>query len=281
MCTSQKDVADQIGPYAPSLLRSESPCGAIKNHSKVRTIFLTYAVIFFIIIGCSPKYPDGKPGAMLSGEVTFEAENGQEKMGRFVYSVPLSYNPKTSWPLIITLHGYGSNAPAFHDLWKTVTDTQGFVLLTPQGDVSVENNYGWTWGDDSERLILTCLELISQEIHIDPDRVYVAGFSAGGRLTYYLGLKYSHIFRGLAALSAPFKEAMLSGDKIRDRSLRIYIGYGEQEKRISRQAIKAKSILEKQGFVVKAVGYAGVGHGLPQPQEKELYIILKYLEAKE
>ncbi|MEJ2627973.1 MAG: PHB depolymerase family esterase [bacterium] len=234
-----------------------------------------------MIIACSPKYPDCKPGAMLSGEVTFAAENGKEKIGHFVYSVPLSYDSKTSWPLIITLHGYGSNALAFHDLWKTVTDTMGFVLLTPQGDVSVENNFGWTWGDDSERLILTCLELISQEIHIDPDRVYLAGFSAGGRLTYYLGLKYSHIFRGLATLSAPFKEAMLSGNNIRDRSLRIYIGYGAMEEKISRQAIKAKSILEKKGFTVKAVGYAGVGHGLPHPQEKELSTILKYLEVKE
>jgi hypothetical protein len=37
------------------------------------------------------------------------------------------------------LHGYGSNAKAFHYLWKSVTDTMGFVLLTPQGDTRTEN----------------------------------------------------------------------------------------------------------------------------------------------
>ncbi len=246
----------------------------------MRIIYLTYSIVFLIIINCSHKYPDIGPGSTLTGEVKFESKNKIDKIGKFVYSVPIRYNPKTSWPLIITLHGYGSNAMAFHDLWKSVTDTMGFVLLTPQGDLSVENNFGWTWGDDSERLILICLDLISKEIHIDHNRIFLAGFSAGGRLTYYLGLKYSNIFRGIATLSSPFDETILSRNKIIDKSLKIYIGYGALEEEISIDAINAKSVLEKLGLNVKATCYAGIGHGLPDPKEKELYTILKYLNSK-
>lgn len=235
--------------------------------------------MFLIIIHCRDKYSDFEPGLTLTGEVKFKTKNATEKIGKFVYSIPTGYNSKTSWPLIIALHGYGSNAMAFHDLWKSLTDTTGFVLLIPQGDLSVENNFGWTWGDDSEQFILTCLDLISKEIHIDRNRIYLIGFSAGGRLTYYLGLKYSNIFRGIATLSAPFNETILSGNTIVDKSLKIYIGYGSLEKRISIEAKNAKSALENLGLNVKTKCYDGIGHGLPEPKEKELYIILKYLNS--
>ena len=246
----------------------------------MRKIFLTFIIVFLILINCSDKYSDFEPGLTLTGEVKFKSTNTIEKVGQFVYSVPTGYNPKTSWPLIITLHGYGSNAMAFHDLFKSVTDTMGFVLLTPQGDLSVENNFGWTWGDDSERLILTCLDLISKDIHIDRNRIYLIGFSAGGRLTYYLGLKYSNIFRGIATLSSPFDETILSGNKIINKSLKIYIGYGSLEKRISIEAMNAKSTLEKLGLNIETKRYDGIGHGLPEPKEKELCIILEYLNSK-
>lgn len=49
--------------------------------------------------------------------------SNRSKNTKNLYFMPDKYTPKQTWPLVVALHGYGDNATAFHDLWKSVTDS--------------------------------------------------------------------------------------------------------------------------------------------------------------
>ena len=238
-------------------------------------------IIIFIFLNCTDNYPPIKPCFITSGEIEFNGINGTKKHVKFLYSVPKEYTPQKSWPLVIALHGHGANAAAFHDLWKAVTDSSGFVLLTPQGDEKIGEAFAWKWGNNAERAILICMDLVRKKVHINPRQVYLTGFSAGGNLTYFMGLKYSTIFQGIAPLSAFFDEQYLQYTKIRNSKLRAYISHGTLETEIAESSEIAVSKLQDLGFVVKYVTYKGIGHGLPEPKEAALTEILKFLNSKD
>jgi poly(3-hydroxybutyrate) depolymerase len=148
---------------------------------------------FLSYLRCTDHFKSISPGQITIGEIRFTGSDGGEKKTRFTYSVPNGYTPGKSFPAVIALHGGGDNMTAFHDLWKSVTDSMGFVLLTPQGDSPGPQNFGWTWGVDGERVVLICRDIVRKAVHVDNQRTYVAGFSAGGRLSYSLGFAYPHV----------------------------------------------------------------------------------------
>jgi len=241
-------------------------------------ILLT-AILLVFISGCSNQYKPIPPNKMTIEEVRFAGVNGGEVNTKIIYSVPNHYNCKKSSPLIVALHGNGSNADAFHDLWKPVTDDMGFVLLTPQGENMFEDGFGWTWGDNAERSVLTAIEIVCQSINIDREKIYLAGFSAGGRLTYTIGLRHSDLFRGIAALGAHFKEEWLPENRMIINTRKAYIGHGSLETEIAEESEIAVDVLAKIGLQVKYVQYEGIGHGLPEPMEDELRKIIEYISS--
>jgi len=90
--------------------------------------------LFLILFGCGKKYEYIAPRSVTTIQVNFKNQSGSAGNTISLYSVHDKYTPEQAWPLIVALHGYGDHAAAFHDLWKSVTDSLGFVLLTPQGE---------------------------------------------------------------------------------------------------------------------------------------------------
>ncbi len=255
------------------------------NYLLIRTP--TYRCIIISILfaftfnGCGNNYEELQPAVIIQGQVNFSGTDGNKESVSLLYSVPPKYTPEKSWPLIVCLHGGGSNAAAFHDLWKPVTDSLGFVLLTPQGEKQMPEEFGWTWGDHAEQAVLTSMDIVRKSVHINPKRVYITGFSAGGRLSYLLGLKYSHFFHGLAALSAPFNDSLLPETKIIPHKFKVYISHGALEESLAQHAKTAAKRLRDLGIPVKYISYEGIGHTLPDPKESELLRILNYLDSDE
>ncbi len=158
---------------------------------------LIHLLSITILMGCSKQYEPIPPKFVTSAEVNFKGINENQIVTKILYSVPNNYNLRESFPLVVALHGSGSNSAAFHNLWKSTTDPLGFVLLTPQGDSMTEEGFGWRWGNNADRSVLISIDIVRKLVNIDPRRIYIAGFSSGGRLAYVLGLKYSNLFRGI------------------------------------------------------------------------------------
>jgi poly(3-hydroxybutyrate) depolymerase len=253
--------------------------------------FLKASPLFLILLGCEKKYDYIEPRAVATIQVNFKDHSGSARNTISLYSVPDKYAPEQAWPLVVALHGYGDNAASFHDLWKTVTDSLGFVLLTPQGEERAQEGFGWAWGISAQRAVQSSLDIVRKVVHIDPKRIYLTGFSLGGSLCYVLVLNHPQIFHGIAPLgasfNAPFDEKLISENTKRSRALgafqklRVYIVHGTLEKNFSTSAQAAANVFQDLGAKVELVPYEGIGHGLPEPKENELIKILTFLDSKD
>lgn len=191
-------------------------------------------------------------------------------------SMPKNYDQNKPYPLLVALHGHGGNAEAFHELWKTATDSMNVVLLTPQGEINLDKNIFFSWGNHTEEIVLSAIDMAGRHIHLNTKKIYLTGFSMGGSLSYQLGLKNPHIFNGIAPLCSHFRESLLPVDISVHRSMRIYIGYGEQDSYLS-QAKRANALFLKNGNPIQFEIYKNTGHDIPEPEIEVLIRIIQFL----
>ena len=124
--------------------------------------------------------------------------------------VPPSYDPAKAWPMIVGLHGSGSNhllhrrrlfglgnAPGEPDYEAIRTDVSypdvGFVVLAPYGRGESAGYYGIAEAD-----VLRAMDHVQRAYHVDADRVHLTGLSMGGGGTWHLGLRYPDRFASIS-----------------------------------------------------------------------------------
>ncbi len=118
--------------------------------------------------------------------------------------VPPTYDGEPV-PLVIELHGYLSGAAgqaAMSDM-GVVADREGFVVVTPQGsgDMPYWNAVPHDDLPDDLAFVEDVLDDVGQSVCIDPDRVYVDGFSNGAFLTSLAACRLADRVAAVAALS--------------------------------------------------------------------------------
>ncbi len=151
-------------------------------------------------------------------ELTYQFEEAGMAMEYQIY-VPTTYNASMSSPLIVLLHGLGSN-PGGVIRYQGMTDfaeERGYIVVAPMG----YNSRGWygslgtgrgnvgrpsaddpdNLGELSELDVMNVLELTREAYNIDPDRIYLAGHSMGGGGTWHIGIKYPDIWAGLGPVA--------------------------------------------------------------------------------
>ncbi|MBK8802777.1 MAG: hypothetical protein IPN71_12110 [Fibrobacteres bacterium] len=146
-------------------------------------------------------------------------------------SVPSSWDGRSPLALVMFLHGAGNDESSYLDAnnkqMVTLANQHGVILVSPKG---VESAYGSflrlpavfgkpaevapmlakrtdateTANQLSELDVLNVLELVKAEYPIDTTNMFLTGHSMGSGGTWYLGGKYSQLWRGLAPLSGPF-----------------------------------------------------------------------------
>ena len=150
-------------------------------------------------------------------------------------TVPENYSDENPAPLIILLHGYGSNGPQqdFYLGFSRVADDHGFLLVTPTG--TLEN-----LGEDSKRRPRTfwntteaCCDFLNTKIddsayivdiitkmklryNVDGKKIFLVGHSNGGFLSYQVAYKNSNLISAIATLAGAshFKSRVAPEDSV-------------------------------------------------------------------
>ncbi|QHS08928.1 alpha/beta fold hydrolase [Sinimarinibacterium sp. NLF-5-8] len=135
-------------------------------------------------------------------------------------------------PLVISLHGGGSNAEA-HERFtglRTTAKTEGFALLSPTGfsgtwnagsccapSVIFSQNHKLTlFSVDHVGAIIDILDRVeAQYPAIDPSRVYVVGHSNGGMLAHRLACEHADRIAAIASTAATMMDVDLDADPAR------------------------------------------------------------------
>ena len=115
--------------------------------------------------------------------------------------VPRSYTGRKPIPAVVYLHGY---AP---DLDKTnwhmpsyalrdQAEAHGYALIVPFARSNTD------FQAIGEVDVLHVLRLAQKHLKIDPDRIYLVGYSMGGMGAYTIAAHYPHLWAGVVALCA-------------------------------------------------------------------------------
>ena len=159
--------------------------------------------------------------------------------------VPTSWDGQSKLTLILMLHGGGSDENRYLDdngkQLLHLAEQHGYALVSPLG-YSPLGAYGTplrlpaVFGQPeaaaklrvavtpeqertlelSEKDVLNVLEIVLNEYPIDETSIFLMGHSMGSGGTWYLGAKYSQLWRAIAPMSGPFvDEANYPWDRIR------------------------------------------------------------------
>lgn len=121
--------------------------------------------------------------------------------------IPAAYDPQTPTPLLFNLHGYGSNniEQEFYGDFRPVADTAVFIIAHPNGAVDLTGNRAWnTFGAtavDDVGFLSALIDTISAGYNIDDQRIYSAGMSNGGFMSYDLACFLSDRIAAVASVT--------------------------------------------------------------------------------
>lgn len=197
-------------------------------------------------------------------------------------STPLNIvelNPKGEPKIsVIWLHGLGADG---HDFVPIVTElnlpeTAGIRFVfphAPQRPVTLNNGYimrAWydiypDFGDEDEVGIRVTQQqindLIEQEIKrgIPAEKIILAGFSQGGAMALYCGLRYVHKLGGILALSTylPLATQLVQEANMANQTIPIFMAHGRFDEIIYLNwAEQSLAFLQQHGYTVDFHVYA-------------------------
>ncbi|KAA0235303.1 MAG: hypothetical protein JJLCMIEE_01641 [Acidimicrobiales bacterium] len=145
---------------------------------------------------CDPAKP-AEPGQ--TTETT--SFNGRDRT--YLLTVPESYDGVEAVPLVFDYHGLSSTAQqqeAYTGL-ATAAAEAGAVTVTPDG---VSGNWGFYPGIGEDDMAFTeaLVATVSEQLCIDANRVYAAGFSTGSIMAGFVGCELGDTFAAVAHVSS-------------------------------------------------------------------------------
>lgn len=120
--------------------------------------------------------------------------------------VPAGYQPGAPVPLLLNLHGLGSNAFEQENYgdFRPIADTAHFLIVHPNGTFNGTqrfwNGFGLTPPNDVA-FLSALIDSIGAAYAVDPDRIYSTGMSNGGIMTYELACQLSPRLAAVASVT--------------------------------------------------------------------------------
>ena len=156
-----------------------------------------------------------RPGTTADADVDV---NGVTRAYRI--HLPASYDSSRPVPLVIMLHGHGGHAATFEEStgMSEKADHEGFIVLYPQ---ALGSPSAWhsaidgpaTRGDIA--FVRTLLDTTARRYNVDGRRIYVAGHSNGGFMTYRIASVLSRRVAAIGVVAGSIGLVTDAGDTIR------------------------------------------------------------------
>ena len=181
-------------------------------------------------------------------------------------------------PLLLLLHGYGSNEEDLFSFASELPDDSYVISVRAPYDLQP---YGHAWyaihfdadenkfsdnvqAKQSVEIIASFIDEIVKQYPIDTENVTLIGFSQGAILSYATALTYPEKISKVVALSGYFNQEILPEviDTKAISHLKFFVSHGSVDQVIPVDwARKAKPALENLGLEVEYQEYP-IGHGV-------------------
>ena len=189
-----------------------------------------------------------------------QSRAGRRSRAWIVYAPP-SYDPARPMPAVVMLHGRPGTATgmALISRMHEVAARRGFIVVYPEG---IDNEWNAQFdliGRDSlsiggARSVLpqddvgflkTLVSDLRVDLNIDPDRMYVAGFSNGGFMTLRMACSGSDVFAGFAEVGAALYTVMNDTCR-RSPAAPILLMHGSADLSIPYDGVEVRSAADGQ-----------------------------------
>ena len=193
-------------------------------------------VTLAVLAGCTTVTPSAKPviaasGSDLVGKITV---GGLERT--YLIHVPADASAENPLPLLVMFHGAGGDGTRAEVTTGFTADSNDndFIVAYPNGTAanSIAGELAWNAGNccglprardvDDVGFISGMLAQIEAKYAVDTSRVYLAGFSNGGMMTYRLACQLPGTFAAIAVVSG----ALNYKDCVTDTPLPVLIVHG-------------------------------------------------------
>jgi len=139
--------------------------------------------------------PPLEPGVR---ELAYLAEQDDSPQPYYLH-IPRSYTGRQPVPAIVYLHGYAPwlDKTNWHGLSYGLTDlaeARGYLIICPFARSNTD------FQGIGEVDVLHVLQLARRHVRIDPDRVFLLGYSMGGMGAYTIAAHYPHLWAGVVVL---------------------------------------------------------------------------------
>jgi polyhydroxybutyrate depolymerase len=127
--------------------------------------------------------------------------------------VPSGYDPATPIPLVILLHGHGASGLAQELVFRLRPEAEKrtFLYMFPNGTASEESKNFWNATDaccdffdsgvDDSGYLRGLVEEVQAHYNVDDRRIFFAGHSNGGYMSFRMACDHADLIAGIAPLA--------------------------------------------------------------------------------
>jgi phospholipase/carboxylesterase len=196
-------------------------------------------------------------------------------------------------PVIILLHGFGSNEADLFELRNAFPTN--YLIVSARAPMTLEEG-AFQWYrhteingqmdgnpqdlEDSVAKVKRFISEIVAKYHADPSRVYLMGFSQGAIMSYEVGLTSPESLTGIGVFSGTIFPSLKPQIKPSSalQKLKIFIGHGTADDRIPySSATNSVAYLQTLNLAPSFHSYPGMAH---QISDDELADVNRWLAGK-
>lgn len=203
---------------------------------------------------------------------------------QYAVHLPPRYDPARPTPLFMVLHGDGVDGNLSWLQWQWQPGAmleRGFMTAYVQSSQALmTGRFGWLPDPFTARHdLLDCYHRLQAEYPVDPEQVYIGGFSGGAITAVDISFAAVLPVRGFVALCPEWKPAGFTPENVTAaaaRGLRGVILEGEQTYPTSDEA-DMLAVLDDRAFPYQLMINPGIGHAVPLDFQQKLGDALDYL----
>jgi len=170
-------------------------------------------MLILLFSSCTASLPKNTP----EGPKTYKNKMDIRIMGArrtYLVHVPPNYSPKKPLPLVVVIHGAFDTAAGMekYSSFSDLADRESFIVMYPNGMGIFGLFQHWNAGHccgkaanddvDDVGFIAAAITDVRVRLQIDPNRIYMVGFSNGGMLAYRFAAERGDILAAVAPLAA-------------------------------------------------------------------------------
>lgn len=184
--------------------------------------------------------------------------------------VPENYHPDASYGVVVWLHGPGgAEEEQVVARWKPLCKQFDLILVAPGSDAPNQ------WSRTEAAYVARVLAAVTKTYNIDPARVVLHGYQAGGAMAYLVGLRDREHVAAVAAIDAPLPSMLELPKNDPLRRLAVFTASSDQ----SRFADRIAAGVEKLKAAKYPVTALDLGGPVRYLKPEELVQLVRWIDA--